>query len=156
MQEIKALKLLFIFILFSISLSIAQTNIPETRQRVIYKTFQEFVDNSSSVKDSFLIEYVVISNVDTSIVDAKFMRLDSSSFKGHMWGFSDGMNVYVRFPQSLFNNEKCSKLKNIGHYYVFTAIEKSGAAIGPGILTRTVIHAVTRALLPKNTVTLTH
>ncbi len=150
MKLLKIFYLFFTFYLLSENIVFSQTNNLPTRKRALYKTFDEFINNKPTLKDSFLIKYISRTKTDTTILKAKYLALDETSFPIQVWGFCDGTNVFIRTPQSIFNNENCLKLDHIGQFSFFTSLQKSGSSFGPTILSKIIIATVTTVLSPKD------
>ena len=103
----------FVFLFLS-SLVIGQPNNSIQGKKGIYLDEKDFVTRNSSVKDSFLIRYIVKDKLDASIIGARFYTKVTARRFGQMWGFCDGENIFIRYPQTLVKNKSCYKLDYIG------------------------------------------
>ena len=52
-----------------------------------YKTYEEFISNSPSVKEPFTILPLAKNNTDTTTIGATYKLADSTKNIKHIWGF---------------------------------------------------------------------
>jgi len=143
-------KTLFIFITISLFYNNlrGQSNDSSTLIRGIYKSYNEFLTNSPSLKDAFDVKYYSKEKNDPTIISAEFILTDSSKSLNNVWGFCDGRDVFIRYPHNLLGKRHYWKLEHMGKRPFFTYIYKTAVGVG-GPLLGLVTLGVTAALSPK-------
>ena len=91
----------FLLLVFCI-VSNAQTDTLKTNKRSLnkgfYLTYQEFINNSPSIKYDFNVIEFPETPSDSLGIDVKFILNDATKKIHDIWGFSDGNAVYVSYP----------------------------------------------------------
>jgi len=117
-------------------LSAFETN---TLKRGAYKTFEEFLSNSPSITDSFYVETKARTNKNwegTTQVVPRYFDRDKKVKK--VWGFSDGIDLYIFHQVEFFPISKTGKTLHFVGYDLLnddgaTTAAVLGGAIGGAI-----------------------
>ena len=153
MKQTKYNCVFFILLFILNNQVIGQSNNSLPKKKGIYRNAEEFLNNTPSVKDSFLIKYIIKDKQDPTIIGARIYHIDTTYSVNGMWGFSDGTSFFIRFPQEMFNDNSCMKLDYIGTLSYFTGIQKSVVAFGPTILSKLITAAATSLTSEKEYIT---
>ena len=126
---------------------IVQINKITPRKRGVYKTYEEYLNNSPSVDAEFTLTPMRISKNNDLIAEADV------DYKGKrpkkIWGLSDGENVYIRVMVGRFFKNHYFKLQCDGPIpYIFYVEKTVIVPFGLGAVVAVTVAAGTAALPP--------
>jgi hypothetical protein len=126
---------------------IVQINKITPRKRGVYKTYEEYLNNSPSVDAEFTLTPMRISRNNDLIAEADV------DYKGKrpkkIWGLSDGENVYIRVMVGRLFKNHYFKLQCDGPIPYFFYVEKTVVVpLGLGAVVAVAVAAGTAALPP--------
>lgn len=92
-----------------------------------YKSYNEFIINSPSITYDFTIKHLSKHPNDTLDTRVDYTLLDSSKHTGHVWGFCDGTDVYIKYNTSTIAS---TFLKlHVGRYPFFSFEDRSSSTV---------------------------
>ena len=117
------------------------------RKRGVYKTYEEYLDNSPSVDAQFTVQPLRLTKNNPLVAEADV------DYKGgrpkKIWGLSDGENVYIRVPVGQFFKNHYFKLQCDGPQpYIFYVENPVFLAMGAGLVLAATVAATSAALPP--------
>ena len=122
------LLLLLISITFTF-ISNAQTDIGKLQvskplKKGFYRNYKEFLDNNPTKFCEFKSFPIYVAKADSTIVGIDYKLNDTVLFIRHVWGYCDGIDVYVN---NSLKNDICSywKLEAIGKYSYYYMKDKN-------------------------------
>lgn len=126
---------------------IVQVNKIMPHKRGVYKTYEEYINNSPSIDAEFTLTPLQITKHNPLIAEADV------DYKGkrprNIWGISDGQYVYIRVMVGNFYKNHYFRLQCDGPVPYFYYIDKSVTiASGLGLVAMAAIAAGTAALPP--------
>ncbi len=126
---------------------IVQINKTIPHKRGVYKTYEEYINNSPSVEAEFTLIPLQISKKNPLIAEADV------DYKGKrpkkIWGVSDGENVYIRVTVGQFFKNHYFRLQCDGPSpYIYLVENTVFLPAGLGLVTMAVVGATSAALPP--------
>lgn len=120
-----------------------------------YKSYNEFITNSPSITYDFTLKHLSKHPNDTLDTRVDYTLLDSSKHTGHVWGFCDGRDVYIKYNTSTIAS---TFLKlNVGRYPFFSFEDRSSSTVvllpgfglvGAAVTAATTANAISEASKP--------
>ena len=129
------------------STQVVQLNKIAAHKRGVYKTYEEYINNSPSVDAEFTLTPLQISKKNTLIAEADV------DYKGKrpkkIWGVSDGQYVYIRVMVGRFFKNHYFRLQCDGPSpYIYFVDKEVVIAPGLGLAVAATIAATSAALPP--------
>ena len=164
MIHIKALFILFLFSVVSLptysqtdstdidddtdsAMQVVKLNKISPHKRGIYKTYEEYMDNSPSVEGEFTVKPLPISKNNPLIAEGD-VDYDGKRPK-KIWGVSDGEYVYIRVMVGRFLKNHYFRLQCDGPQpYIYLVEHTVVVPFGLGAITMVAVAAGTAALPP--------
>lgn len=132
-------------------IQIVQINTTKARKRGVYKTYEEYLNDSPSVDAEFTSTPLRLSRKSDLIVEAAVDYKEKRPKK--IWGISDGEHVYIRATAGQFFKNHYYKLQCDGPVpYVYYAEKLILVPMGLGAVVAVGVAAGTASLPPSVTI----
>ena len=129
------------------SIQIVQVNKIMPHKKGVYKTYEEYINNSPSVEAEFSLTPLQISKKNTLIAEADIDWKGKRPKK--IWGVSDGESVYIRVMLGRFFKNHYFKLQCDGPLPFIYVVENTVfIPAGLGLVTMVAVGATSAALPP--------
>lgn len=129
------------------SVQIVPINKMSAKKRGVYKTYEEYVNNSPSVEAEFKLNPLKISKNNPLIAEADVDYVGKRPKK--IWGVCDGENVYIRVMVGQFFKNHYFKLQCDGpRPYIYYVENPVFLPLGAGVVVAATVAATSAALPP--------
>ena len=98
----------------------------KTLTKGLYKSYSEYLNNSPSIVEDFILKPIKKHKSDTTFERANFELINTKNEYEDIWGFCDGNNIYVNFPYSSSTNIYCKlEYNGIVPYFAFNPFKQN-------------------------------